>query len=249
MKSIHEAAIAILKRDYPDLRTKGFRRALSALEILASRHASPCYGDDLKTYSRNGVAPDHAFPATWENHRYLECQPTCRRIPDGYFLDFYNQMVVVFEVEDANKMDVAKLGDYYDLYDEFLDELGWGISLISVSRWGKKTPVPIFDYIFAGINEEVPEDSFLGVLKHCMTTEFSHSVLACSPRADWDLGLMAEELAPARDNLRISQDFWREPRATKAHEAIIKESDHAGRDLTLKHRREYERWDEIAAVG
>jgi hypothetical protein len=220
--SIHEAAIRILKRDYPVLKTAGFRRSVCTLEILGSRSEEKTY-PDLTTYRPDLADPDADWDGKidWEGYRKWGEPPVFRRVPDGYFFDFNTQMVVVFEVEDTSRLDIQKLTDYYYLYYEHLDVLGWGLALIGVDRWGSKKPVPFFDYVFSEMLTNILEGTPLAAVQSTVAIEHKFAVAACKPMEEWDDAEMFDIISGARKATK--HQFWRENATKAAFEKIFRE--------------------------
>ena len=219
--SIHEAAIRILHRDYPKLQTAKFRRSICTLEMVDIRSELACYPDLITHRPDLSGDPADDGKTDWAWYRKYTEGPEFRRIPDAYFLDFNTQMAVVFEVEDTSRLNLEKLGDYYGLYFDHLDPLGWGLALISVNRWGQKTPVPFFDYVFSEMLTSIPDRTMLGAVKASVEVEHQYTIAACKPYKEWSDAQMFEVISGARQKTR--HDFWRAQNTIAAFEHVLRE--------------------------
>ena len=217
--TIHEAAIRLLRRDYPNLQTRGFRRSVCALEIVKGRRESSAY-PDLLTYVQDVGDDENAYKMSWQDYAEWGEPPKFKRIPDGYFLDFYCQMAVVFEVEDTSPLTIQKLDEYYELYLEHIDPLGWGLAIVSVSRWGKRTPVPFFDYVFSEMIEDIPDQSLLKAMQASTKIEHKYSEAVCDSK--W-LGDEDRFKLISESRLQTDHEFWQSDVAMRAFEKVMRE--------------------------
>jgi hypothetical protein len=137
--TIHER-IHILKRDFPESQTKGFRKAVQKLQW------------DWEDWENAEPAEPGESKPTWSY--FVRHGETWRSgiIPDLWFIDEECMSVICIEVEDRNPINTAKLNQYVRLW-WLLDEMYWEIHLLCSDRWGNLTPVPITNFTAMGLAE------------------------------------------------------------------------------------------------
>jgi hypothetical protein len=189
--------------------------------IISWRRDSPAYSDLLALDPQYKVQAndDDCGPISWEQVRE---EFPWRVLPDAYLIDFYCQMVYVFEVEDHNRLGQDKLRIYQDINFEFLDTFGWGLGLISVDRWGSRRPISLFAYNFPDVaTGKVEAAGWLAYHKLVDAAEGAATKLACASLSEWDLGAMKSSVATLRDDVDVL--FWSCDATKDAYAKILRE--------------------------
>ena len=222
--------------DYPSVLTKNFRKAIRALYVAYNRRDHPAY-PDLITYRPELTDEDDRLPIDINYVKKFNGAGRIPKIPDAFLIDFNTQMVVVFEVEDSHPLSEDDLSIYFDCYLE-IDEILWGLAIIRVSRWGIKTPIPLFNYNFHHMIDFIPENTghqaiehqvgkirdfwILSEIKSNMDIEHKYTEAACMPERDWNTKYMFDLVSDAR-RCEESVFFWSEPQTKTAFETIMRQ--------------------------
>ncbi|WP_149904789.1 hypothetical protein [Mesorhizobium sp. SARCC-RB16n] len=130
-------------------------------------------------------------------------------------------MITVFEVEDSNKISIEKLGLYYEIFYQDIDQYGWGLCLVAVDRWGKRAAIPYFDYNFADILHDVPQGSVLSAIKTTCDIEFRYAEKILQPEKLWDRQLLWDIIKRAR--VHTNPEKWTEPATGAEFWRLMKE--------------------------
>src|SRR2546421_175238 len=115
--TIHDRMISLLQRDFPQARTRGFRKAIQQLQW------------DWENWDDATPVEGGARKPTWED--FLDRGEAWKDgiIPDLWFIDEECMSVVCIEVEDTSRIDTAKLDRYVRLWWH-LDEIYWETHLL-----------------------------------------------------------------------------------------------------------------------
>jgi hypothetical protein len=128
-----------LAAEFEGFRRNKFAKALCALEIIKMKAQREERNDPKREVDEDGEPIEIDFDLTEETR---ELASVVR--PNGYVIDWKSQMITVFEVEVTSKLTEQKIEDYYRIYCEAIDPLGWGLALIVVNSWGARSAL---DYL------------------------------------------------------------------------------------------------------
>lgn len=212
-KSTRETVIEKLAAEYDGFRRGGFAKAICALEIIQMKAERVERNDPEDELDEDGEPIKIDFSLTEETRDAASIVS-----PSGYVIDWKAQMIIAFEYKADSKIADDKIGDYFRVYYDAVDPLGWGLALMVVNRWGARTAVDYLRVAHPGV-DGYDEDSPMAGVKEAFDDEYRYALEMAKPKEDRRSSRAEALVKPAR--LGTKPEIWMKESVPEEFENLV----------------------------